>query len=308
MPSSRIYASDPARGWQPWGLLVPFLGILFVIVTALALEFPLMALNFIDKNENPVGLAGFALFLTLPFGALALVVFAWTRFVERRPLAAIGLSRPAAMRFAIGIATGVLLMGAIVAGIWLSGALKPGVLAPAFASPASLAGIALLLACFAIQSSAEEILFRGWMFSALAVKFGTIAGVVVSSLVFMLLHFSRHDPPLFACNIFLFAVFACSWSLRTGNIWGAMGWHSGWNWFLGTGFGLKVTGLDTHLPALVIQLTPAGPVWLIGGDEGSEGSIVCTAVLVAGTAYNLWRRRAADLSTPDSPPRRTHAL
>jgi membrane protease YdiL (CAAX protease family) len=289
-----IYAGAPARGWRPWGVLVPFLGLVFVVATGAPLEYLLAKLNLLaGKEEDPVGLLGFVAFLVGPFGLLALATLAWVRFVERRPFSTIGLLSPrGAAIFGSGLLTGALMMSAVVAGIWLTGVLKADAIAPAFASVTSLASIALLLAAFVIQSSAEEILFRGWMMSALAVKFGTIAAVIVSSAVFTLLHFDRHAGPLFGINVFLFAVFACSWSLRTGNIWGVMGWHSAWNWLLGVGFGLRVTGLDTHMPALLVKLTPAGPDWLTGGAEGSEGSIVCTVVLLAGTAWNLWRKRA----------------
>ena len=300
MSSQTIYAGATAKGWRPWGALVPFLGILFVVVTAAPFEILMARVNLLDaKTDDPVGLLGFVAFLVGPFGALMLAVLAWVRFVERRPFATIGLSAPGGAAFARGLLTGVSLICAVVSGIWLAGGLTVGTVAPAFAAPASIASIALLLASFIVQSSAEEVLFRGWMLSAINVKFGTVAAVILSSAVFTLLHFDRHAPLLVFFNTFLFALFACSWSLRTGNVWGVMGWHSTWNWLLGTGFGLRVTGLDTHTPALLIQLTPAGPNWLTGGYDGPEGSVICTAVLCAGIAWNLWRKRiAARLSTP----------
>jgi len=302
VPSSVIFARDPARGWRPWGVLVPFLGVAFVVLATAPFAILLLHLHLLDDvSDDPVGLFGFAAFLVGPFGALILLVLGWTRFVERRPLATIGLATHGApASFAGGLLAGVLLAGAVVAGIWRSGGLAVGDVAPAFASAQSLAGIVLLLACFAVQSSAEEILFRGWMLSALAIRFGSVAGVIVSSLVFALLHFSPHAPALFAANMVLFAAFAASWALRTGNIWGAMGWHSAWNWFLGTGFGLRITGLDTHMPALLVRLLPAGAVWLTGGRQGPEGSVICTAVLLAGIVFNL--------STSDSKARAARAL
>jgi len=166
--------------------------------------------------------------------------------------------------------------------------------APAFASVSSLASIALLLMGFVVQSGTEELLFRGWMLSAVAAKFGTPAGIVVSSLVFTFLHFDSTAPVLFFVNVFLFAVFACAWALRTGNIWGVMGWHAGWNWLLGVVFGLRVTGLDTHMPALLVNLAQSGPIFLTGGAQGCEGSVVCTAVLLGGISFNLWRAKACE--------------
>lgn len=298
MSSKIAYAADPAKGWQPWGVLVPFLGIAFVALTVVSLQVLLEHMHLIDAQENPIGLLGFVAFLLGPFGALAAVTLAWVRFVERRSFASIGLTpgRPV-LTLAQGHLVGDLMMASIVAGIWIAGSLTAGGYAPAFASPASLASIALLLVGFVVQSGTEELLFRGWMLSAITVKFGTLGGVVVSSLVFTLLHFDPHGPVLFFINVFLFAVFACAWALRTGNIWGVMGWHAGWNWLLGVGFGLRVTGLDTNMPALLVKLTQSGPVFLTGGAQGCEGSIVCTAVLVGGIVFNIWRAKASGTAT-----------
>jgi len=49
---------------------------------------------------------------------------------------------------------------------------------------------------------------------------------------------------------------------------------------------------------LLVKLTPAGPNWLTGGAEGSEGSIVATVILSAGIAWNLWRSRSAQELLP----------
>jgi len=298
MSSKIAYAADPAKGWQPWGILVPFLGIAFVALTVGSLQVLLEHMHLIDAQENPVGLLGFVAFLVVPFVALAAVILAWVHFVERRSFASIGLAPDRTLRTLVrGHLAGDLMMAAIVAGIWIAGGLAAGAYAPAFVSLTSLASIALLLLGFVVQSGTEELLFRGWMLSAIAAKFGIPAGIVVSSLVFTFLHFDSHAPVLFFVNVFLFAVFACAWALRTGNIWGVMGWHAGWNWLLGVGFGLRVTGLDTHMPALLVKLTQSGPVYLTGGAQGCEGSIVCTVVLVGGIALNAWRAKSSGTAT-----------
>ncbi|HXC56533.1 MAG TPA: type II CAAX endopeptidase family protein [Rhizomicrobium sp.] len=292
MNRTAIYPAEPAKGWRPWGALVPFLGVAFVAVTVIPLQIVLQKLQLLDAHENPTGLLGFVVFLLLPFSALGLAVLAWVRFVERRPLAAIGLPGGQWLRrFLLGQLTGVAMTSAIVAGTWLAGASSVSDIMPALSQPAALAGIAILLACFSVQSSVEEIVFRGWMLSAVADKFGTLAGVALSSLVFALLHFDPHATWVFGVNVVLFAVFACSWSIRTGNVWGLMGWHAGWNWLLATGFELRVTGLDAHLPALLVKTIPHGPDYLTGGSEGPEGSILCGLLLLGGIAFNVLRAK-----------------
>ena len=142
-----------------------------------------------------------------------------------------------------------------------------------------------------VQSGVEEILFRGWLLSVTARKFGPLVGVVLTTMLFSLLHFSPGQPLLSMLTIALFSVFACVWALRARSIWGVMGWHAGWNWLLATGFDLPVTGLDAGVPALLVTLIPVGPVWLTGGAEGPEASIFCAMVLTAGIAF-FARRRA----------------
>ncbi|PZS67638.1 hypothetical protein A7X76_14625 [Stenotrophomonas maltophilia] len=73
-------------------------------------------------------------------------------------------------------------------------------------------------------------------------KTNLAVAVLLVSLAFCSLHFSPHQPPLVMLSTFLFSLFKCAWTLRTGSIWGVMGWHAGWNWLLATGFELPVIG------------------------------------------------------------------
>ena len=285
------FSDAPARGWLPWGALAPLLAILFVLIPVLATLRPLEAMRLADARGDPIGTAGLVVFLLLPFGLTGALVIGWVRFVERRPLATIGLSWPGAMRtFLIGLAIGAATIFAVVAASWSAGALDARGYGPALASPAALGGIALLLLAFAVQASVEELLFRGWLLSAVARKFNVPAAVVLSSAVFAFLHFSPGQPLLVTVNLVLFALFACCWALKAGNIRGVMGWHAGWNWLLATGFELPVTGLDAHLPALVVRLDRVGPDYLTGGPQGPEGSIFCTIFFLIGIAFIGLRR------------------
>ncbi|HTT98580.1 MAG TPA: type II CAAX endopeptidase family protein [Rhizomicrobium sp.] len=286
-----LYTPDTAKGWMPWGLLVPFLIIFFVVLTGIGPEIAMGKAGLLGADDNPNGLLSFILFLTIPFGLLALAVLGWIRFVERRSFASAGMVADRSLgRFLAGHLTGVGMASAIVAGIWLAGGFQAGAIAPAFQSPMALASIAALCVSFALQSSAEELVFRGWALSAIAPKLGIVLAVILSSAVFLLLHSGRGAAPLVYLNTGLFALFACAWAIRRGHIWGVMGWHSGWNWILAVGFESRVTGLDTHLPALFVQMHSTGPGYLTGGADGPEGSIVCTAVLLAGIAWFALRR------------------
>ena len=92
--------------------------------------------------------------------------------------------------------------------------------------------------------------------------------------------------------------FCCCWALKSRNILGVMGWHSGWNWILAVGFGLPLSGLDVGIPALLVTLQPTGENWRHGGIQGPEGSIVCVIYFIAFSAWLLWslRRKPRDVA------------
>ncbi len=278
------------RGWLPWGVLAPVLGLLFIILgIAITSGIFLRPAGFLDERWEPIGTMGLFVMLMISFGAVGVLTTAWIKLVERRPLASVGLTPGGLRPFLGGHGIGIAMVLAIVLLTWFFGGYNVGGLLPAFTSITALLNIALLLIGFALQSSVEEYVFRGWLLDVLARKFNIWVAVIVSSALFCLLHVDPANPWYDNVNTFAFALFACAWVLHTGNIWGVMGWHAGWNWFMGVGFDLPITGLDTGVPALIIELAPNGPHWLNGGNTGPEGSVFCTLVFIVGTIY--WMRR-----------------
>lgn len=274
-----IFSDETPRGWIAPAGAAPFLCIALVVISMLPGDLTLGHFGFTEPMGPPRGPLGFALMLA-SFSAMGLAVFGWVRWVEKRSLASVGLcGAQGPRRFLTGLAIGVAMMGAIVAAIALSGGYRVADLAPALASPAALGWIALLLAGFIVQASAEEIVFRGWLFSAVMRRWNMTAAFLLSAAAFTFVHFSPRTPPLSLVMTFVFGIFACAWAWRSNSIWGVMGWHAGWNWFGGTGFDVPITGLDTGLPALVVKLVPVGPTWLNGGADGPEGSLFTLALL-----------------------------
>jgi membrane protease YdiL (CAAX protease family) len=289
--SRNLFPAEPARGWIPWGALAPFLLLVFVIATALAGDWLISGFVNISPEGNPLDPAALVAFTLVPFGLLLLVLSAWVRFVERRSLASIGVQGERPMReFLIGHAFGLGGLLGVVAVIWMAGGLRLVAVGPAFSHPVSLVPIVLLLFTFALQASVEELLFRGWLLSVMTKKFNLPVAVLVSSALFSLLHFNPRTHWLVSVGTFLFALFACAWVIRRRNVLGIMGWHSGWNWLLATGFGLPVTGIDVGLPALLVDLQASGPEWLTGGAQGPEASVVCFGYFMLGIGL-MWRVR-----------------
>ncbi len=280
-----LYSPEPARGWLPWIWLVPILMILFNAVPVIALDDWMEARQWSTPRGDPIGLPGLHALLWIGFVPTLLLVLAWVRFVERRSLASIGLVGPAPLKtFAQGLAIGMGTIALVVSAIWAAGGQRATGWGLAWQSPQSLLQVALLLPGFMLQSSVEEVMFRGWMQSVLARKAGVAVAVVLVALVFTLLHFSPNQRWLVMLSSFLFSLFASAWALRTGNVWGVMGWHAGWNWLLATGFELPVTGIDAQLPALLVALQPSGVDALTGGAEGPEGSYLCSVFFILAIA------------------------
>lgn len=291
MPPVAPYSPEPARGWLPWAWLSPILLILFNALPVVALDGWMQSRHWSMANGDPIGLAGLHALLWIGFAPCLLLVLAWVRLVERRSLASIGLVGAAPLKtFLRGMAIGIGTIALVVFVIFLAGGMQVADVGAAWRSPHSLQQIGLLLLGFSFQASVEEVMFRGWLLSAVARRANTAWAVLLVSLAFCLLHYSPHQAPLVVAGTLLFSLFACVWALHSGNIWGVMGWHTGWNWLLATGFELPVTGIDAHLPALLVALRPQGSDALTGGAEGPEGSWLCSAFFIVAIVWMGWRR------------------
>lgn len=306
-----IFSPEPHRGWLPWAALSPVVCILLVAFSSIPFDFGLEWLDLVDAKGEPRSAFGFCVLLVVPFAAMGAAVWAWSRFVERRSLATLGLTGENGLqKHLAGLAFGAGMIALTVALIWVAGGYVTKDVFPAFYSPASLFWIAVLLGCFVFQAGVEEFIFRGWLLSTATRRWNLAAGFIASSVAFTFLHFSPHQPVREIVMAFTFGLFACAWAWRAGSIWGVMGWHAGWNWLTGVGFALPITGFDLQLPALLVQLTPSGPNALTGGEAGPESSVVTIGLLAIATLLLLlWpkdpvaagRRTGAVGETPQEP-------
>jgi uncharacterized protein len=283
-----LFSAQPARGWLPWGLLVPVLAFVFMAVPSIGAAI-LLERHLLMDARGPVGAAGVLALLLTSFPLVALIGWGWVRGIEKRSLATIGLVTPgAARRFVQGHLIGVGSVLGVVASIALLGGYQAGAVLPAFSSGSAMGAALLLLFGFAVQSSVEEIVFRGWMLSGIARKLNVPIAVLLTSALFGLLHHSPDNSLAFA-GTFMFSLFACCWVLRVGHVWGVMGWHAGWNWLLCAGFELPLSGTNPIEPALITQLVDQGPRLLTGGAYGPEARALTIAALAIASAALCFR-------------------
>ncbi|WP_379164124.1 CPBP family intramembrane glutamic endopeptidase [Paenibacillus sp. sgz5001063] len=208
-------------------------------------------------------------------GLYTLIVVRFTvRFIRRRPLSSIGLSRPDMKRFTQGFLSGTVLLTMVITVLWSLGnaAFQNAGLWPHF-SQLDLPGL-IVTAC--IAGICEEVLFRGYIQHLLASRLGTVWAIAITSVLFSAAHMA--NPGYNAISALNIVLIACvfSWAtLRTGNLYFAMALHFSWNLVQGYVFGVSVSG---KIPQGLYPVTLEGPAWMTGGSFGLEASILTTIV------------------------------
>ena len=150
----------------------------------------------------------------------------------------------------------------------------------------------LVALLFILVGWTEELLSRGYQLQNLVEGLNKPLGVILSSLIFAILHQANPSFTLSAfIGLFFAGLFFCFAYYRLGNLWMPIGLHIGWNFFEGVVFGFQVSGLD-NLPKLILQ-TVAGPEWLTGGAFGPEAGGILAVGLLTGIGllllYQRWR-------------------
>ncbi|MBX3478744.1 MAG: CPBP family intramembrane metalloprotease [Brevundimonas sp.] len=302
MSGVELYAPRRARHRRTWTAAALALVLVFAIAGQALGVLPAVMAGFIDLKGGARDWPQVVYLLIVGFGAAALVTFAWVWLFERRGLREIGFNSRGAVRFLRGYGVGLAFLCVVVGIIAAIGGYTvegPGALGTA-AAGAALVPILALMAGFIIQGSTEEILFRGWLMQVIASRHGIWLALILNSVVFSLMHAGNIEPSrelwLGLANIVLFGVFISLYALREGSLWGVCGWHAAWNWLLGVGFGLEVSGQPLPTSPLVVDLATNAqtPWWLTGAAFGPEASVITTGVLVVGSAVLLLRGRTRD--------------
>ncbi|ANY09048.1 CPBP family intramembrane glutamic endopeptidase [Pseudonocardia sp. HH130630-07] len=251
-----------------------------VLVVALVLAGQLLWIGLQRATDLPAdGWQALTLSNVIAFLPPVLLLLVWMRVRERRTLADLGFrsERPARrVLLAVAAALVVFVVAQVAAGVvGTPGADGPDGPEPEF--PAAWV-LLLIVATVAVQASAEEILFRGYLLGAVRPRIGTYPAVLLTSLVFGLCHSLNPDADVVyvATTAALGALLALI-ALIEGGLWAACTFHTVWN---------------------------AVPAVLSGGaggdrapDDGASAAevafLVVILVFVAVAAGLLQRRRAA---------------
>ena len=252
----------------------------------------------IDMQNASALEAGFwmGLQLIFSFALIYLILWAWLKFFEKRPFHTMGFEAGDALnKYGRGFFFGLLMFGGSVAILALTGSVAFENGDPAKQGAAALGGVVLVLAGWLVQGAAEEVLIRGWALPVIGARYKPWVGLLVSSLIFSLLH--GLNPGLSAIalvNLALFGVFAGLYAIREGSLWGICAIHSVWNWVQGNFFGFEVSGTEAGGGTL-LNLMETGADWLTGGPFGPEGGLAVTIVLMISIGLVMfWKHKPAE--------------
>lgn len=304
-----LYAPRKSRHRRTWTAAAMVLAVVFVIIGQVLAAIPGVAAGLIDPSGESEGWGQLAYLLFVAFGFGAAIVFGWVAAFERRGVREIGFNAQGLKRFFRGYLIGLAFLVATVGVIWLAGGYAiegPGAFGVASVA-AALVPIVVLLFGFIVQGSTEEIVFRGWLMQLIASRHGLWLAVALNSALFSLMHAANIRPSqelyLGLVNIVLFGVFISLYAAREGSLWGVCGWHAAWNWLLGLGFGLEVSGQVVPTTPLIADLATNTdvPWWITGAAFGPEASVVTTVILVVATAILALRGRTRDHGVEGEP-------
>ncbi len=217
-------------------------------------------------------------------GPAILAVWCIVRFYEGRELSSLGLFPARVVRqLTIGAASGFSLMA-----LWgLVAFTLGGVVIEESRPTVDGFGFGFLFVFFGImiQTSAEELIFRGWLFQILSNKWGYYVAATVTSLVFAAPHAINDDiTPLALLNILLLSFLFCQIVWYQQSLWTLIGFHWFYNWTQFSVLGLDVTP-EENLGGAIINLAYTNQVPFITRGFVAEDGLLMTLLALLAIAF-----------------------
>ncbi len=253
---------------------VAFLGILFAtLISAALIVFSFIGLD-ADLPELLAKLLQFVFF----------IVFVWlyAKYIEKRSFRSFGFFGRRKLRdYLKGVIVGLLLLS--LSFVIVASSSKANIVYAFNFNIYSVLSILSVLGFFLIQGASEEIFMRGWFMQSIAVRHWPWLGIVLSTVIFTVLHAANPNLNTVAVvNLFLIGLFLAILALYDENLWGACGFHSAWNFTMNSVYGVQVSG-NKLTGETIMQTTFEGNDLITGGGFGLEGSFVVTAIIVIAT-------------------------
>ena len=227
------------------------------------------------------------------FFIMALLVFLWVKFREKRAFSSLGFFKEGWLKeLGRGFLIGAVQFSLVVVLLLVTGT---GSLKFGQVNLQSLIFVLAIIPFWILQGGTEELVTRGWLFPAVSAKSNIFIGILISSALFGALHlFNPGVTVLSIVNIILDGIFACFLMLKYDNMWVLAGMHGAWNFVQGNVYGIQVSGQGAN--ASVFNYTSQTSIdWLSGGAFGAEGSIFASIVLIGCIVYLYWSLKKENL-------------
>jgi membrane protease YdiL (CAAX protease family) len=137
---------------------------------------------------------------------------------------------------------------------------------------------------------AEEVMCRGYLLTVVREAIGARAAIVLTSVLFGLLHLGNPDATVESVVVVVLAgVFLATVRIALRSLYAAWMAHFAWNWVMAVPLHATVSGIRFEAPGYFAE--SAGPAWLSGGSWGPEGGIVAALGLTAALVFLYTRPR-----------------
>ncbi len=269
------------KGWQRVLLLIipyAFIVGIFQFIGALIAQVNFMDINYQKTSEQEIIMSFFLLLGTF------LVIWLFMKKVDNEKFINLGFQiKNRVNEFLVGIMIGGIIMSL---GYLLLILLKEIHFQKIIFD---IKEILLSIILYFIVAVMEEVLLRGYILRNLMISFNKYVALIISSIIFAVMHGFNPNIDLFSMtNILLAGILLGISYIHTKNLWFPIALHLSWNLFQ-TIFGFNVSGQDFYS---LIEFNINENTLLNGGDFGFEGSILSIiAMLIAIVGIEIYYRR-----------------
>lgn len=301
---SELFSMAENSKKAPGLITVLFISLWFMIFEILATMAVSIATYFIPglQDFRATSMGELILGQFIPFILVIALVFWRVRYVEKRPVCTLGFPRKGAFKEYIrGLVIGIIMFLSYIAIMSLSGKFKVKADNSGDWSLQNYLYFIMLFVFWLVQGAKEEITDRGWMLPVLGLNYSYTFSIIATSIFFGVSHIGNPGiTPLAVINTGLMGLFLALYSVFKGNIWGACGIHSAWNWVQSSIFDFSTSGFNGNFGVPVM--------FQMEGDHskyGPEGEIVNTVILTTVLVImlvvikNRNRKLKGSLSVPD---------
>lgn len=294
----KVLKNDKGQVRSGWKILIAYMSfstVVGIIGAVIGIAYVVQKIVSGDMNslENPEELIKimtemdmsnpivFLLFI-LQNVAIILVVWVYWKLLDKRPIRDLGLIniKKGYKDLIMGLIFGAISMTIVFAVLVISGSSK-------LVTPLSTPNVSISLLSgfimFIFVGFGEEIFSRGYCLTVLKQTDRMWVPLVVSSIIFSLMHIGNSNVSIIGLlNIFLVGVLFAYMTIKSHNIWMAIGYHITWNYFQGNIFGFEVSGTAAEG---LYSTRPVVENIINGGKFGPEGGLIATVVILLGFVF-----------------------